>query len=192
MTTREGDTGKGLPVSIEGEKSPVRQPPENLPKPVPAPEELVVEELDQSEQRLAMYLEARFIRVLRREVTDPYGGLPADDVLARMDDRFPDLHVPERMLRRLEEEQSHRHEHVRRVDALEQYVAETDRENGNEDRELQKSWGRRAERVVLLLVIVGLICLFTGHEAAGITVLGGTLVGVVGSFLAQQIRSKNE
>lgn len=59
-----------------------------------------VVELDESERRLAVHLEARLIQVLRKETADPYGGLPADDVLYRLDNKFPAVHFPERMMTR--------------------------------------------------------------------------------------------
>lgn len=133
-------------------------------------------------------LEARLISIIRREVRDPYGGLPADDVLDRLDRRFPEHNIPERMLLRLESEQDARHAHFERLDATELYVAETARLDAKEDRDLQRSWGRRAERVTVFLVAAGIGLVLLGHEVAGSIVLGTTLVGVVGSFLSSKIR----
>lgn len=132
-------------------------------------------------------IEARLIRVLRKEVQDPYGGLPADDVLARLNREFPALNIPGRMLDRLEKEQAERHEHSRRQDELDRYVAESARAESAQDHDLQRSWGGRAERVFFALVAAGLVLVFTGHESTGAIVLGTTLVGVVGAFVAQSI-----
>lgn len=148
------------------------------------------EVLDPAQRKMIIELEARMINIVRREARDPYAGLPADDVLARLDERFPDQHFPERMLSRLEREQSERHARELRQDDLERFVAETDRRNADEDRALVRSWGTRAERVLILLVAVGLLLVFTGHTEIAAIVLGTTLVGVVGAFLAQQLRKK--
>ena len=135
-------------------------------------------------------LEAKIIRVLRREVRDPYGGLPADDVLVRLHERFPEHNFPGRMLSRIELEQTARHDREQRQDEVEKFVVETDRINGKEDRDLQRSWGKRAERIVVFLTGTGILFVFTDHEEIGGIVLGTTLIGVVGSFLAQTIRKK--
>lgn len=135
--------------------------------------------------------EAHLIQTLRREVRDPYGGLPADDVLVRLDEHFPKHDFPGRMMKRLESEQSARLAHIARADATDLYVAQTDHENAKEDRILRRSWGKRAERVLYVLVGAALVLIFTGHETAGAIVLGTTVVGVVGAFLSQAIGDKN-
>ena len=93
------------------------------------------------------------------------------------------------MLARLENEQAARHDREKRLDELEMYVAETSRIDAAADRDLRNRTSNRALLVTILLVAVGLVLEFTGHEAGGNIVLGTTLVGVVGAFLANQIRA---
>lgn len=134
--------------------------------------------------------EAQLIQVLRREVRDPYAGLPADDVLARLDDRFPSHDFPGRMLARVEAEQAARHAHVERIDAVDRFVAEAQSRAADEDRDLQRSVGKRAERVLYVLVGVAVLLIAAGHETPGLIILGTTVVGVVGSFLSQTLGGK--
>lgn len=148
-------------------------------------------ELDPRDQKLAVYLEHRMLSIIRRETRDPYGGLPADDVLDRLDRRFPNVNFPERMMARLEQEQESRHARLARAQELEKYEAETRRTAIEQDRELQRHSARRAERVLYVLVVVGLLLVFTGHEDVGKIVLGTTLVGVIGAFVAHRVRREN-
>lgn len=162
---------------------------ENLPAASPKPTiDKVAAETLADATKIGMVVEATMTRVMRRETGDPYAGLPAPDVLKHLNEQFPEQEFPERMLRRLEIEQEERHARERRIDEVDRYNAETDRMNAEADRTLQKSWGQRAERVLYVLVAVGLICLFTGHVAIAGVVLGTTLVGVVGAFLGARMR----
>lgn len=147
--------------------------------------------LGAEDQKLAIYLESRITSIVRRESRDPYAGLPADDVLDRLDRRFPDVNYPERMMRRLELEQQNRHELAQQSLANERYEAETERAEVKGSHDIQRQSAKRAVGVLVFLVAVGVACLFTGHEGAGEILLGTTVVGVVGSFVVQQVRSNN-
>lgn len=140
------------------------------------------------EHRIAVMVESRVLSIIRRETGDPYAGLPADDVLARLDTRFPDVKFPERMMSRLEAEQAHRH--AQEVAATKQASYELETRRRNDDRTIaeQGRAGQRAERVLYVLVAASLLLVFTGYEAIGGTVLGTTLLGVVASFVGQRFR----
>lgn len=171
------------------EDSAVRQPPPEDSRDATSanPSDIVPLELPENERRLAVYLESRMLKIIRRETGDPYAGLPADDVLMRLDSRFPEVHFPERMMDRLETEQQHRHTRETDADGLAKFDAETRRLDASEERDLQQVVGRRAERVLYVLAGMGAIFVFTDHETVGSIVLGGSLVGVIGSFLGQKI-----
>lgn len=53
-------------------------------------------------------MESRITSIIRQESGDTYAGLPADHVLINLDRAFPDVRFPERMMARLEAEQSGR------------------------------------------------------------------------------------
>lgn len=147
----------------------------------------IPEGLEERDYKLAVYLEARMMQVVRHETRDPYAGLPADDVLDRLDKLFPDVGYPERMMRRLETEQTHRHMLESESNGLAKYQAETMRIGEQHDRDLVSSTAKRAERVVYVLVAAGLLCVFTHHVNVGLVILGTTLVGVASAFLTQRL-----
>ncbi|MDQ1699957.1 MAG: hypothetical protein QOG34_1820 [Frankiaceae bacterium] len=144
-------------------------------------------QLSDSELKLAVYLESRILHQIRRETGDPYAGLPADDVLMRLHQQFPEVQFPERMMRRLEVEQSERHELDKRAADLAEYEAETRRRDAAGDRKLQQEVGWRAVAVLVFLVAVGLTLIFSRHEGSGGLVLGGTLVGVLTALVGQKV-----
>lgn len=148
--------------------------------------------MDDREKKLAIVIERRFERritsIIRQESGDSYAGLPADHVLVNLDKAFPHVNFPERMMARLEKEQDARIEREAREDALNMYEAETRRVDAAEDRKHLNRAANRAFLVLLLMLAVGLVLIFTNHEAAGIALIGTTMVTIIVAFLRQQFR----
>lgn len=191
MTERDG--GSSLEESPESSLPDV--PGESLPQAAAGstnPEPRFV--MDDREKKLAIVIERRFERritsIIRQESGDSYAGLPADHVLVNLDKAFPQVHFPERMMARLETEQAARIAREERQDALDQYEAETRRIDASEDRRHLNTAANRALLVLLLFLAAGLLLIFTGHEEAGIALVGTSMVAVIVAFLRQQFRPK--
>ena len=187
----DAESGPAAEVATGGEKAVVASSDGQVSQvPLEPPEEVALASAPESEvqyQKLAVVIRRELLQVMRRETGDPYGGLPADDVLARLDDRFPQVGFPERMMARLEVEQRERLAHVARLDALAEYEAQTVRADSAGNRTLERSAGRRAFGAMVLLLLVGVGLIASHHEAAGEIVLGTTVVGVVGAFVSSRI-----
>jgi hypothetical protein len=148
--------------------------------------------MDDREKKLAIILERRMehriTTVMRQESGDSYAGLPADHVLVNLNNEFPDVNFPERMMSRLETEQAARiAAQKQQLDRLD-YEAETQRLDAAADRKHLNTAANRAVLVLVLLLSVGVFLTLTGNTTAGLTVLGTTLLGVIGAFLSQQFR----
>jgi lipopolysaccharide export LptBFGC system permease protein LptF len=157
-----------------------------------SPARLRLGSLDDRERKIALQVEARVqqtvLGIIRQEKGDPYAGLPADDVLIRLDQAFPNVRFPERMMQRLELEQQARLESERRQDEIALADVENRRSLQESQFALRREVSRRAVVIFFALLALGTVLVFTGHEGVGATVLGTTMVSVIGAFLWQQTR----
>jgi uncharacterized membrane protein len=148
-------------------------------------------ELEPRERLLIQVVEQRLttrIEHIFQHQIEPYGGLPSTDELDRLDNRFPELQIPKRLLGRIETEQRHRHEVELQMISIDRFDAESRRVDSAGDRSLQRFSILIAFGAFVLLLGVGVSAMVLAYTAIALVVLGTSLVGVVSSFVVANRR----
>lgn len=119
---------------------------------------------------------------LEQHVSVQYSGpLPDPQTFAGYESITPG--AGERILGMAEREQAHRH-------SVEKLLAEASaRDTAEERREIRRSqW--LAWSIAVIVICIGGVLIYSGHPITGSLLTGGTLVGIVSSFLEKRIKNE--